>query len=87
MAGAFFDQREILKLLNFLGARNHVIAASVAPGERLPSDQMGELLDINMQLRRLFDATASRYVESFDSATKPIMDWDWIIDRELEADL
>ncbi|WP_168355836.1 hypothetical protein [Sphingomonas gei] len=38
-------------------------------------DAMERLLSINMDLRRLYDTTASRHLESFDKATTPLMGW------------
>lgn len=34
------------------------------------------LLDINRELRRLFDQTATRHVDTFDNVYKPTLGWD-----------
>jgi len=86
LAGYFHNDPEVLSLLSSAAMKTREIGESAPVGARISSNAMAELLDINMQLRRLYDATTVRHVESFDEATTPMMGWDWTIKRALDRD-
>jgi len=53
------------------------------PADTIP---LRELLEINSEVRRLFDSTAMRHVHSFDKATEPSMGWPAYLDMRQEID-
>ena len=67
--------------LQALEEENRRIALSTPQGHLVSLDDATILLDINKELRRLFDQTATRYVETFDNSHKPILGWDEYLSR------
>jgi hypothetical protein len=52
------------------------------PHERLSPDDLERQLQINRELRRLYDTTASRYLENFDTAHTPLGGWKFWFERQ-----
>lgn len=75
LAGYFSRDPTISAQLSTWGHENRVLSASVDADELLPLEGMERLLSINKYLRRLYDSTASRHLQSFDDATAPLMGW------------
>ena len=68
--------------LQELEEENRRIALSAAEGQPVSPDDTEILLDMNKELRRLFDQTATRHVDTFDNAYKPPLGWDEYYKRE-----
>lgn len=51
------------------------IALDIKPGEFASHEQMEALFEINRTMRRVYDGTASKYVQSFDKNYTPIGGW------------
>ena len=68
--------------LQELEEENLRIALSAPEGHFVSPDDTEILLDMNKELRRLFDQTATRYVDTFDNSYKPSLGWDEYYKRE-----
>ena len=73
--GYFGDQPRTIQWLESIAAENREIALSVDDDELVSAANRDRLLQINRELRRLYDTTASRYLESFDTAHTPLLGW------------
>ena len=58
------------------------IALSALEGHFVSPDDTEILLDMNKELRRLFDQTATRFVDTFDNIYKPSSGWHEYYKRE-----
>jgi hypothetical protein len=79
--GYFFDDASTLALLSRTAAENREIGLSQIDGHALALDKVERLLALNMELRRLYDSTASRHVADFDKAHTPLGGWDFYLSR------
>ena len=68
--------------LQELEEENRRIALSAPGGQFVSPDDTEILLDMNKELRRLFDQTATRHFDTFDNAYKPPFGWDEYYKRE-----
>ena len=68
------DQERVARLKEFEN-ENRRIARAVSDDEVASPEDTRKLLDMNRELRRLFDQTAMRHVGSFDDSYKPILGW------------
>ena len=62
--------------LQELEEENRRIALSAPEGHFVLPDDTEILFDMNKELRRFFDQTATRYVDTFDNTYKPSSGWD-----------
>lgn len=82
LQGYFHENPQILDYLDGLNEKNRRIWQTKEEGELVDPDDTEILLDINRELRRLYDQAASKYLESFDETNKPILGWDEYYKRE-----
>lgn len=71
-----------VSILQELEEENRRIALSVPEGHFVSPDDTEILLNMNKELRRLFDQTATRYVDTFDNTYKPPLGWDQYYRRD-----
>jgi hypothetical protein len=83
LAGYFEDNMAVSVRLREISGEVRRIALATKPGTRVSNAHLDQLLAMNKELRRLYDTTASRYIESFDSATAPLMGWRNLFEREM----
>lgn len=81
LAGYFSDDPEMSRLLNRLCSMNAAIEGDFHRLGTLQAEQVDSLLQINREVRRIYDTTASRMMESFDQAHTPMMGWDIYLDK------
>ena len=86
LAGYFSRDPVISLWLASVAEENGAFALSVSNGELLPLAALDRLLVINKDLRRLYDTTASRHLESFDKANVPLMGWKWYLSQRDDDD-
>ena len=67
----FDNDAEIVSRLKAIGEENCRIASSLPEGHFVTFDGMKVVLGMNKELRRLFDQTATRHVDTFDNCYKP----------------
>ena len=79
-AGA--DDMTTVARLQKIGEENRRIAVSATKGHFVSPDDTEILFNTNKELRRLFDQTATRHVDTFDNAYKPPFGWDEYYKRE-----
>ncbi len=79
LAGYFSRDPHVSARLEAIAAENRDLALSVDGSALLPPDSVNRLLLLNRELRRLYDTTASRYLESFDQVTTPRVGWKWYL--------
>ena len=68
--------------LQELEKENRRIALSAEEGHIVSPDDVEILLNMNKELRRFFDQTATRYVDTFDNFYKPPLGWEATSQRQ-----
>jgi hypothetical protein len=79
--GYFSGDPTILASLTQLASDNRAIASNQIDGRPLSLPDADRLLEINKNLRRLYDATASKHLTGFDAAHTPPGGWDFYFER------
>ncbi len=81
LAGYFVDNPDMTRLLGRLCSMNEVIEHDFNRLGTLRLEQIDSLLYINGEVRKIYETTASRMLESFDDAHTPRMGWDFYLDK------
>lgn len=69
-------ERKVADELNIIERENRRIASSLTENQQVKDVDLELLLRINKELRKLFNKTATRFIDSFDNRYKPSMGWD-----------
>ena len=69
--GAFMYEQE----LDFYKREIEQIQSRWSPGAKLEDDDLSKMLQINKELRRVYDQSPNKLVKSFDDEFQPALGW------------